>query len=113
MACQNTTSTLLMQSHLMFLRFQNGCFKLEASEMRLSRSYFTTEPIKRKGKYMHSTPKKWEKHIKMNSQGQDIPYKMYCNETGVLKVNSVYKQSKNYYPRVYVEECKYIDAKAQ
>ena len=32
---------------------------------------------------------------------------MYCNATGVLKVNSVYKQGKNYHPQVYVEEGKY------
>ena len=35
---------------------------------------------------------------------------MYCNATGVLKIDSVYKQGKSYYPQVFVEECKYIDA---
>ena len=35
---------------------------------------------------------------------------MYFNATAVLKVNSVYKQDKNYHPQVYVEECKYTDA---
>ena len=34
---------------------------------------------------------------------------MYCNVTAVLKIASVYKQSKNY----HVEECKYIDAESQ
>ena len=38
---------------------------------------------------------------------------MYCNETAVLKIELVYKQSKNYHPQVYVEECKCIDAESQ
>ena len=38
---------------------------------------------------------------------------MYCNTTAVLKVDSVYKQSKNYHPQVYLEECKYMDTKSQ
>ena len=35
---------------------------------------------------------------------------MYCNVTAVLKIDSIYKQGKNYHPQVYVEECKYTDA---
>ena len=35
---------------------------------------------------------------------------MYCNPTVVLKIDSVYKQSKNYNPLAYAEECKYIDS---
>ena len=35
---------------------------------------------------------------------------MYCNATAVLKIDSIYKQDKNYQPQVYVEECKYTDA---
>ena len=35
---------------------------------------------------------------------------MYCSATAVLKIDSVYKQWKNFYPQVYVEECKYTDA---
>ena len=35
---------------------------------------------------------------------------MYCSATAVLKIDSVYKQGKNFYPQVYVEECKYTDA---
>ena len=38
---------------------------------------------------------------------------MYCNATAVLKINSIYKQSKNYHPQVYVEVCKYTDAESQ
>ena len=35
---------------------------------------------------------------------------MYCNATAVLKIDSIYKQGKNYHPQVYVEECKYTNA---
>lgn len=38
---------------------------------------------------------------------------MYCNAIAVLKIDSVYKQSKNYHMQVYVEECKYADAESQ
>ena len=38
---------------------------------------------------------------------------MYCNATAVLKIDSVFKQSKNYHPQVYVEECKYTNAESQ
>ena len=34
---------------------------------------------------------------------------MYCNATAVLKIDSVYKQGKNYHPQVYVKECKYTN----
>ena len=38
---------------------------------------------------------------------------MYCNATAVLEINFIYKQGKNYYPQVYVEECKCTDAEKQ
>ena len=38
---------------------------------------------------------------------------MHCNATTVLKSNSVYKQSKNYHPQIYIEECENSDAKSQ
>ena len=31
----------------------------------------------------------------------------------VVKIDSVYKQGKNYHPQVYVEECKYTDTENQ
>ena len=68
----------------------------------------TTEPIK--GKYVHGKLKIWKERIKTNIHGQDVLYDMYCNATAVLKIDSVYKQGKNYHPQVYVEECKYTDA---
>ena len=38
---------------------------------------------------------------------------MYCNATAMLKIDSVYKQDKNYHPQVYVEEFKYTHAENQ
>ena len=38
---------------------------------------------------------------------------MYYSATAMLKIDSVYQQCKNYYPQVYVEECKYTDAESQ
>ena len=46
----------------------------------------------------------WKERIKTNFHGQDVPYDIYCNVTVVLKIDSVYKQSKNYHPQVYLEE---------
>ena len=71
-----------------------------------------TGPIKREGKYVRGKLKTWKDRIKTNFHGQDVPYDMYCNATAVLKINSVYKESKNYHPPVYVEECKYTVQKA-
>ena len=38
---------------------------------------------------------------------------MHCNATAVLKIDSVYKQGKNYHPQVYVGECEYTDIQNQ
>ena len=54
-----------------------------------------------------------ERKPKKSFHGQDVPYNIYCNATAVLKIDSVYKEDKNYHPQAYVEECKYTDAKKQ
>ena len=72
-----------------------------------------TKLIKGRGKYVHGKLKKWKERIKTNFRGQDVPYDMYCNAMAVLKIDSIYKQGKNYHPQVYVEECEYIDAENQ
>ena len=72
-----------------------------------------TEPIKAEGRYAHGKLKTWKELIKRNFHGQDVPCNMYCNATAVLKIDSVYKQGKNYHPLVYVEECKYTDTENQ
>ena len=66
-----------------------------------------TEPIK--GNNVRGKLKTWKERIKTNFHGQNVSYHMYCNATAVLKIDSVYKQGKNYHPQTYVEECKYTD----
>ena len=46
---------------------------------------------------MHGKLKTWKERIKTNFHGQDVRYDMYCNATEVLKIDSVYKKSKNYH----------------
>ena len=70
----------------------------------------TTYSVKGEGKYVDVKLKMWKERIKTNFHGQDVPYDMYCNATAVLKIDSVYKQGKNFYPQAYVEESKYTDA---
>ena len=72
-----------------------------------------TEWIKGEGKYVHGKLKMSKQRIKTNFNGQDVPYDMYCNETAVLQIDSVYKHGKNYHPQVYVEEFIYTDAENQ
>ena len=54
-----------------------------------------------------------KERIKINFHDHDVPYDMYCNPTAVLKIDSVYKQGKNYNPQVYIKECKYTNAENQ
>ena len=72
-----------------------------------------TEPIIRKDRYVHGKLKMWKECIKTNFHGQDVSYDMHCNATAVLKIDSVYKQGKNYHPQAYFEQCKYTDAEQQ
>ena len=72
-----------------------------------------TEPIKKESRYVNGKLKTWKKDIKTNFHGQIVPYDMHCNATAVLKIDSVYKQGKNYHPQVYVEECKCTDTENQ
>ena len=66
-----------------------------------------------KGKYVRRKLKTWKEHIKTNFHGQIVPYDVYCNATIVLKIDSVYKQGKNYHPQLYIEECIYTDVEKQ
>ena len=70
-----------------------------------------TEPIK--GKYVRDKLKTWKESIKTNFRGCIVPCDMYCNATAVLKIDSVYKQAKNYHHQVHVEDCKYISVEKQ
>ena len=116
MACHNTMKILPIQCHSMSLRKKGGCLNVRRFGMRLSLSYLkkmATEPIKREDRYINGKLKTWKECIKTNFHGQDVPYEMHCNTTAVLRMDSVYKQDKNYHPQVYVEECKYTDAENQ
>ena len=62
-----------------------------------------TEPIKREGRFVNEKLKTWKECIKTNFHGQDIPYNMHCNARAVLKIDSVYKQGKNYHPQVMLK----------
>ena len=70
-----------------------------------------TEPIK--GNNVRGKLKTWKKDIKTNFHGQVPPYDVYCNATAVLKIDSAYKQGKNYHPQTYIEECIYTDVEKQ
>ena len=70
-----------------------------------------TEPIK--GRCVYGKLKMWKERIKTNFHGQNVPYDMYCNATAMLKIDSIYKQGKNYHPQTYVEECKYTNIEKQ
>ena len=63
-----------------------------------------------RGKYVRGKLKTWKESIKTNFHSQDIPYDTYCNAMAVLKIDSVYKQGKNYHPQTYFEKCKYTNA---
>ena len=58
---------------------------------------------------MHDKLKMLKERINTNFHGQDIPYNMYWKATVALKIDSVYKESKIYHPKVCVEEWKYTD----
>ena len=54
-----------------------------------------------------------EEGVKTNFHGQGVPYNMYCSAVAVLKIDSVYKQGKNYYPQEYIEGHIYTNAESQ
>ena len=72
----------------------------------------STKPV-REGKYINAKLKTWKDQITTNFHGQIIPHGMYCNATAVLKIGSVYNQGRNYYPQVFVEECKFQESQQQ
>ena len=106
--CHNTIKILPIQCHSMPLRKNSGCLNIKRKIWNEVESQLfekqATEPIK--GKYVHGKLKMWKEGIKTNFHGCIVPYDMYCNATAALKIDSVYKQGKNYHPQAYVEECK-------
>ena len=116
MVCHNTIKTLPIQCHSISPRKKVGCLNIkkiwnEVESQLLEK--LATEPIKGGGRYVYGKLKTWKERIKTDFHGQDVLYDMYCNATAVLKIDSAYKQGKNYHPQTYVEECKYTDAETQ
>ena len=66
-----------------------------------------------KGKCIRGKLKTWKENIKTNFHGEDVPYNTHCNATAVLKIDSVYKQGKNYHPQTYIEGFIYTDVEKQ
>ena len=54
----------------------------------------STKLIKKEDRYVNGKVKTWKECIKVSFHGQDVPSKMHCNATAVLKIDSVYKQTK-------------------
>ena len=114
MVCHNTIKTLPIRFHSMSLRKKGECLNIKKIWNEVESQLFeklATEPIK--DKHVRGKLKTWKESIKTNFHGQDVLYDMYCNAVAMLKINSVYKQGKNYHPQTYVEECKYTDAEKQ
>ena len=69
----------------------------------------TTEVVS-KGKYINPKLNMYGDKIAVKyHDGKDVPYDKHCEATGVLRLASVYNQGVNYWPQVYIDECKYKD----
>ena len=98
------------------MRKKSGCLHIkkiwnEVESQLLEK--VATEPVKRERRQVYDKLKTWKKRIKKTFHDQHVPYDMHCNPTVVIKIDSVYKQGKNYHPQGYVKECKYTDAENQ
>ena len=70
----------------------------------------TVDPIKNDC-YLNAKLRYYNDHILTIFHRGEIPYDRVCQTYSVLCINSVYEQGKNFYPQVYVEECKYRTVK--
>ena len=66
----------------------------------------TKNPVN-KDRFVNAKLKMWDNNITTDFHGACIPQNTRCEATAILQINSVYKQGTNYYPQVYVQECKY------
>ena len=115
MMCHNTIKALPIQCHSMSLRKNPGRLNIKDLEWDWVTIIWKNgdRTDKKRRKYVNGKLKTWKKRIRTDFHGQDVPYNIHCNSTAVLKIESVYKQGKNYHPQIYVEECKYPDAENQ
>ena len=69
---------------------------------------FDREPVYNE-KYIKTEIKSYEEKINANFQGDKVPKKgsrYIC--LSVILIDSVFRTGKNYYPQVFLEECKYV-----
>ena len=106
MACHNTIKTLPIKCYLLSLRKKAGLAQYEKIWNKVESQLFeklATETVKGEGKQ-----KAWKICIKKNCHSKDVPYDTYCNATAVLKIDSVFKQGKNYHSQAYVKSREYV-----
>ena len=73
-------------------------------EKQMSQS-LTKEPIN-KDRYINPKLKMYDGEIKTIFHNNPIPENQRCEATAILKIASVYKQGNNYYPQLFLKECK-------
>ena len=66
----------------------------------------TTEVLN-KGKFINPKLNMYGDQIGVQYHGKEVPYDKHCEATGVLRIASVYNHGVNYWPQVYINECKY------
>ena len=60
-----------------------------------------------KGKYINPKLNIYGDKIAVQYNGKEVPYDKHCKSTAILRIASVYNQGVNYWPQVYLDECKY------
>ena len=67
----------------------------------------TTEVVS-KGRYINPKLNMYGDKIAVKyHDGKEVPYDKHCEATGLLRIASVYNQGINYWPQVYLDECRY------
>ena len=81
----------------------------EAVEAQVFQS-ITTEVVN-KGQYINPKLNMYGDRVALKFYGKDVPYGKHCEATGVLRIASIYNQGDNYWPQVYIDECRYKEVK--
>ena len=69
---------------------------------------FDSDPVYNK-KYLKAKIKSYNGKINTNFHNNKIPKEgSQCICLSVILINSVFRTSKNYYPEMFLEECKYV-----
>ena len=69
---------------------------------------FDSDPVYNK-KYLKTKMKSYNGKINTNFHNNKIPKEgSQCICLSVILINSVFRTSKNYYPEMFLEECKYV-----